>query len=389
MTTPLHDPSPLPPFSLLGGPLHRLGLRFGLVGSDGSTVLIGLAIGGGLWVVLIALALVDGFDLTSLTVIGAHVRLLVAIPLLFWAQSILDPRLAEFVRGLERSAIVARADLPVLQAEIARITRWKESWLPEAVCLLVAVLVAVLAPNLQIPGTTAAYLRDLHAAEVTMTGWWYWVVCLTVFRFLMLRWLWRLALWYHCLWRLSRFPLKLIPAHPDRAAGLGYLEVVHMHFLPAVLMISVVLASSFAEDMAAGRMALTEVLPWFGLILLVNLTLFVAPLLLFVPKLWACRVQGQSDYMQLAERYVSDFDGKWVHARQKNAEPLLGTPDIQSLADLSSTVDIVRDMRLVPASMRLLVQIAVAALLPLLPLLLFEYPFTELLRQGFARLTGF
>jgi hypothetical protein len=350
---------------------------------------MGLAIGGGLWVVLVVLALFDGFDLTSLTVIGAHVRLLVAIPLLFWAQSILDPRLAEFIRGLERSAIVARADLPALQAEIARITRWKESWAPEAVCLLVAVLVAVLAPNLGIPGTTAAYLRDLHAAEVTMTGWWYWVVCLTVFRFLMLHWLWRLVLWYHCLWRLSRFPLKLIPAHPDRAAGLGYLEVVHMHFLPAVLMISVVLASSFAEDMAAGRMALTEVLPWFGLILLVNLALFVAPLFLFAPKLWASRVQGQSDYMQLAERYVSDFDAKWVHARQQNTEPLLGTPDIGSLADLSAAVGIVRDMRLVPVSTRLLLQIAVTALLPMLPLLLFEYPFTELLKQGFARLTGF
>jgi hypothetical protein len=350
---------------------------------------MGLAIGGGLWLVLVALALVDGFDLTSLTVIGAHVRLLVAIPLLFWAQSILDPRLAEFVRGLERSAIVARADLPALQAEIARITRWKESWVPEAMCLLAAVLLAVLAPNLGIPGTTAAYLRDLHAAEVTMTGWWYWVVCLTVFRFLMLRWLWRLALWYLCLWRLSRFPLKLIPAHPDGAAGLGYLEVVHMHFLPAVLMISVVMASSLAEDMAADRMALSAVLPWLGLILLVDLALFVAPLLLFAPKLWACRVQGQSDYMQLAERYVSDFDGKWVHARQQSAEPILGTPDIQSLADLSTAVGLVRETRLVPVSLRLLTQIAIAALLPLLPLLLFQYPFTELLKQGFARLTGF
>jgi hypothetical protein len=389
MTTPLHDPPPLPPFSLLGGPLHRLGLRAGLIRPGGNTVPLGLAIGGGLWLVLVALALVDGFDLTSLTVIGGHVRLLVAIPLLFWAQSMLDPRVAEFVRGLERSAIVARADLPALQAEIARITRWKESWLPEAVCLLVAVVLAVLAPSLHIPGTTAAYLRDLHAAEITMTGWWYWTVCLTVFRFLILRWVWRLALWYHCLWRLSRFPLKLIPAHPDGAAGLGYLEVVHMHFLPAVLMISVVMASSLAEDMVVGRMALSEVWPWVGLVLLLDLALFVAPLLLFAPKLWACRVQGQSDYTQLAERYVSDFDGKWVHPRQQNAEPLLGTADIQSLADLSTAVGLVRDMRLVPVSLRLLMQIAIAALLPLLPLLLFEYPFTELLKQGFARLTGF
>jgi hypothetical protein len=154
-------------------------------------------------------------------------------------------------------------------------------------------------------------------------------------------------------------------------------------------MISVVMASSLAEDMVVGRMALSEVWPWVGLVLLLDLALFVAPLLLFAPKLWACRVQGQSDYTQLAERYVSDFDGKWVHPRQQNAEPLLGTADIQSLADLSTAVGLVRDMRLVPVSLRLLMQIAIAALLPLLPLLLFKYPFTELLKQGFARLTGF
>jgi hypothetical protein len=391
MTPRLDEPrDPVPvPFSLLGGPLHRLGLRTGLIRPGGNTVPMGLAIGGGLWVVLVGLALVDGFDLTALTGIGAHARLLVAIPLLFLAQSILDPRLPEFVRGLERSAIVARADLPALQGEIARVTRWKEAWLPEALCLFVAVLMIWLAPILHIPGTTAGYLSEMHASEVTMTGWWYWTVCLTVFRFLMLHWLWRLALWYHCLWRLSRFPLKLIPAHPDGAAGLGYLEVVHMHFLPAVLMISVVLASSFAEDIATGRMALDSAFAGFGLILLLDLALFVAPLCLFSGKLWAARVRGQSDYMQLAERYVSDFDGKWVHARQQNAEPLLGTPDIQSLADLSTAVGLVRDMRMVPVSFRLLMQIAVTAALPLLPLLLFKYPFTELLKQGFARLTGF
>jgi hypothetical protein len=376
-------------FSLLGGPLHRLGLRAGLIRPGGSTAVLGLAIGASLWAVLVVLALVDGIDLTSLTVIGGHVRLLVAIPLLFVAQSILDPRLAEFMRGLERAAIVAPADVPALQAEIARVTRWKESPLPEALCLLIAVLMAWLAPSLHIPGTTAAYLSDLHASEVTMTGWWYWTVCLTVFRFLMLRWLWRLMLWYHCLWRLSRFPLKLIPVHPDRAAGLGYLEVVHMHFAPAVLMISVVLAASFAEDIAAGRMAVESVVVGFGLILLLDFALFVAPLCLFSAKLWACRVKGQSDYMQLAERYVSDFDGKWVHPRSPANEPLLGSPDIQSLADLSTAVDLVRDMRLVPASLRLLLQIAITAALPLLPLLLFKYPFTELLKQGFARLTGF
>jgi hypothetical protein len=54
-------------------------------------------------------------------------------------------------------------------------------------------------------------------------------------------------------------------------------------------------------------------------------------------------------------------------------EHLLGTSDLQSLADLSTSVDIVRNMRIAPASLRLLTDLAIAASLPMLPLLLFKY----------------
>ena len=42
-------------FSLLGGPLHRLGCRLGLVRGGTNTVALGLALGALLWTVLVAL----------------------------------------------------------------------------------------------------------------------------------------------------------------------------------------------------------------------------------------------------------------------------------------------------------------------------------------------
>jgi hypothetical protein len=66
----------------------------------------------------------------------------------------------------------------------------------------------------------------------------------------------------------------------------------------------------------------------------------------------------------------------------------LGTADIQSLADLSNSVSIVRDMRLVPVSLSIVKSLAVAALLPLLPLVLFKYPLADLLAKFFGRLSG-
>jgi hypothetical protein len=101
-----------------------------------------------------------------------------------------------------------------------------------------------------------------------------------------------------------------------------------------------------------------------------------------------CREKGLRDYMELAAHYVGDFERKWLGQASSGREPLLGTPDLQSLADLSNSVGIVRNMRMAPVSIRLLAAILVAALLPMLPLFLFEYPVAEMAQKLFMKLTG-
>jgi hypothetical protein len=62
-------------------------------------------------------------------------------------------------------------------------------------------------------------------------------------------------------------------------------------------------------------------------------------------------------------------------------EPLVGSADIQSLADLGNSFEIVRTMRFAPITRDPIIQVAVAALLPLAPLLLTMMPLEELLRR--------
>jgi hypothetical protein len=299
-----------------------------------------------------------------------------------------DPRLTQFIRSIQHSGMVPSEAQPALRALIDRATRWKNAWLPDMACLGVAAVVSwVLLPQLEVTGVVR-FGRDTAGAGGTLASWWYWAVCLTVVRFLLLRWVWRLGLWFHCLWQLSRLPLQLRAGHPDGVAGLGFLEVVHGHFLPLVLAISVELAASFAADIAAGAMALEDVYPAIFAIVLVDGLLFIGPLFVFAPKLWACRVNGVVDYMEFAERYVADFEAKWLRPDARPDEAPLGSSDIQSLADLGSSVERVRDMRVVPVSTRLLMQIAVTALLPMLPLALFKYPIADLAREVFSRLVG-
>ena len=377
-------------FSLLGGPLHRLGRRLGLVRGRRNTVALGLALGVIPWAVLVALALAAGAGhrLFSLSVIGAHVRLLLVVPLFFLCESWLSPRSTTFVSMIVRSKVVTRNSLPALEAEIARAGWWRESWLPEAICLVGAALMSLGGSGLDLPGTTGAPDPGRSATGALMAGLWYWIICLPLFRFLVLRWLWRLGLWSYFLWRVAKLELDLVPTHPDTAAGLGYLEVVHNHFTPLILALSSLQAAALAEEISTGTATFDAIYPAFALVLVVDAVLFVGPLLIFTPKLWACRVKGLSNYMEFASSYVSGFDRKWRGAERTPAEPLLGTPDLQSLADLANSVNIVRNMRLVLASRRMLVDFAISAMLPVLPLLLLKYPIADLSQRFFSRLIG-
>jgi hypothetical protein len=375
-------------FSLLGGPLHRFGRRLGLVRGTTNTIPLGLALAALPSSVLLVIAMVEGVTdrVFSLSLIGGHARLLVAIPLFFVCEAWLDPRVTIFGRQIVETGVVPPDAQPALGAYLARASRWRDSWVPDAVSLGLAVLLGLVGVRF-LYGSTAAFDPDRAVIAGTVSAWWYWVVCLPLFRFLMFRWVMRLGLWAHYLWRLSRLKLHLVPTHADGAAGLGYLEVVHSTFLPLVAAGSVLLSASFAEEMFAGRMDLSVVYPAFAIALFVDAVLFVGPLLVFAPALWASQARGMEEYMALASQYASAFETKWLRTHDPG-EPLLGTPDVQALADLGVGMTTVREMRWLPVSPRVLLELGVTAALPFAPLLLLEYPLGDLLKRLVVIVSG-
>ena len=134
-------------------------------------------------------------------------------------------------------------------------------------------------------------------------------------------------------------------------------------------------------------MTLDAIYPGIVVLLLLNLALVIGPVLVFAPTLWKSRLDGLADYMGLAEDYVGQFDRKWVRTTP-HAEPILGTPDLQSLADLSNSVQIVLKMRLAPTNMRVLTHLVGAVVLPMLPLWLFKFPLTEVAKKLVTGLIG-
>jgi hypothetical protein len=376
--------------TLIGGPLHRFGCRVGLIRGGTNSVAFGLVLGVALWSVLIGLATVEGHldQVLSISTIGAHVRLLLVIPLFFVCETLIAAKPGAFVPTIVDSQVVPASELPALDAIIARVNRLKDSWLAEVVFLLLAVLSPLVSSSMHLPGATSAYDSGRAGGEVVLTGVWYWAVCMTVFRFLLLRWMWRLALWTWFLWRLSRLRLRLLASHADAAGGIGNLEIVHLQFAPLLMAISAVFAAAFAEEIAAGNMTLNAVYPSLGLIFVVDAVLFLGPLYLFVGQLAASRARALHDYVVFAARYVSDFEDKWMGPGADRRMSPLGSEDLEPLGALSGVVQGVRGMRLVVISPSLLITYGLAAALPMVPLWLFRYPVAELASVLFGILFG-
>jgi hypothetical protein len=78
---------------------------------------------------------------------------------------------------------------------------------------------------------------------------------------------------------------------------------------------------------------------------------------------------------------VREFDDKWLRGGAPAGEPLIGSADIQSLADLGNSFELVRSMRVAPITRDALLQLAVITLLPVSPLLLTMVSLEELLKR--------
>jgi hypothetical protein len=93
-------------------------------------------------------------------------------------------------------------------------------------------------------------------------------------------------------------------------------------------------------------------------------------LTVFAPDLAKTKREGLRNFGRLASRYSGSFEGKWFQADPAGADDLLGTGDIQSLADLGNSFSVVQEMRFVPFGWRDVTRLAAITATPFLPLLL-------------------
>jgi hypothetical protein len=379
-------------FSLvLGGPLFQL-LRRAHLTDEALTLLrqriLVLALCA--WLPLLGLAALEGqawggrAAVPFLLDVDVHVRFLVALPLLILAELVVHQRLRVVVTQFRERHLIPEHARPRFEAAIASALRLRNSVLAEGLLIALVYGVGVLIVWRQY-GTLAAatwYATPaVGGSALSWAGMWYGYVSLPLFQFLLLRWYFRLGIWARFLWQVARIALRLVPTHPDRVGGLGFLANTVYAFLPLAVAHGALLAGMIANRIFYLGATLPAFKVEIAVLLLFLLGVVLGPLLVFAPQLAEAKRTGTREYGTLAQRYVRAFDAKWLRGGAPAAEPLVGSADIQSLADLANSFEVVRTMRLAPVTKEAVLQLAAATLLPVLPLALTMMSLEDLLQK--------
>lgn len=379
-------------FSLvLGGPLYQLLRRAHLSGNtlellQRRIIVLVLVV----WLPLLVLSIIDGVAVGNsvkvpfLFDVDLHVRFFLSLPILIASELIVHQRtrtvVAQFVsQGLVPDSIRTRFNQALENAAKLRNSVFAEVLLIALVYGVGVFVVWRYYVLIEVPTWYA--VPEPGRMQPKLGGWWYFFVSLPIFQFILVRWYFRILVWTRFLWQVSRLPLAYSPLHPDGVGGIGFLAGVTRAFAPLLFAQGALLAGTMANAILYEDNVLTSYFVEIVLFVAFAIFVVVGPLFVFAMPLAAAKRQGLREYSHLSRRYVDDFADKWIRNTPRNGEALVGSADIQSLADLGNSFDKVRGMSVVPVTRGAVAQLVIAALLPILPLMLTLISFEELLKR--------
>jgi hypothetical protein len=376
-----------------GGPLYRIEKRLKLISqrephvhrAAGLSILV-------TWVPLFLLSAAEGtaFRTTTAAVpflhdFAAYTRFLLAAPILILADAVLGPRLARAASFFVTSGLVLQKDYARFDAAVERALRLRDSTIAELVLAVCGYALAISSLKTTAVQNVATWSTHYSEPEISLTwaGWWFIGFCMPFLNFLMFRWIWRLFVWGQFLWRMNKLDLQLFPPHPDESGGLGFIGRVQQFFGIVLFAYSAATAGVVADSVIYDKVPLQHYAWPIVVYVVIVVGIVLAPLLVFALRMHETKVHGLYQYGALATSYTSAFHHKWIIKDQETGEPLLGTSDLQSLADLGNSFGFIKGMDDLPMNPRTPIRLALACLIPMAPLLLIIIPLKEVLRIVF------
>lgn len=326
------------------------------------------------WIPMLALALVQGVAFGHRVAIpfvrdlDAAARFLLAVPLLLLVQPLAFARWADTEQEFPYAGLVPPAALPAYHALVADANRRMESRGAATVLFIVAYLLAVPAVLMTEPTVPNWRFFGPSGRDLSLAGWWYILVATPLFRFVLLRWLWRFGVWAQFLARVSRLPLTVVATHSDEAGGLAFVGRTQLVFGVVAVAIGAVFSADVGELVLYEGGSITQHTLLIAALVVLGTVVPAAPLAVFAPKLLRARRHTFLEHGALVSRHDLAFDSKWLSRRPPSGEAMLGNPDVASLAHVGAGFEHVMKMSALPIDPVTRLGFVIAALLPFLPL---------------------
>lgn len=335
------------------------------------------------WLPLLILAAVDGVawgdrvGVTFLKDFLPHGQFLLVVPVLVIGEILVGRRLGWAAVEMRQSGILFPEDTPAFDRllESAR-GRWRGRGVNSVLLLL-----TVTATGLWFWRAREWLTGEWQyvGGQMTLSGWWYSLISVTVLRFLMLLWLWRLLLWAWVLWRTARLSLRPQPTHPDRAGGLAFLGAAQAAFGLLVFAFGVQLSCALADAVSYRGADLLAYRGHVTAFVLMAVTVLLLPLLPFAPGLVGAR---ETSLVLLRGSGYRGAEHLERQLRKGGSGELLGE-EISAQADLGELYANARWMKPVPLELQHIFVMVLAALLPFLPLVFLVIPAQEVFQVMF------
>jgi hypothetical protein len=308
---------------------------------------------------------------------GVHVRCLIAIPLLILGEAQLHQTFLRLVPQLRDGGLVAPAMEDAFERLIARVRRLRDVALPW-IFLIGAAVAWTIADDWKGHTDEMSWAVD-SGGGLGFGGVWFAYVARPIFLALLLGWLWRLVLVTYLFFRLGKLNLSLVPTHPDRAGGLGFVEMLPAGFSLVTLALSAVFASQWAHQILHHGVTFESLKLPIAALVVGWACVLLLPLLAFAPLLAATKRSALASYSSLIAQQGRLVHRRWILREQVEDTPLLDAPEIGPVADASVLYDAVRSMRPVPIGKRAILAIALPLAVPLLVMAALQVPLGEML----------
>jgi hypothetical protein len=310
------------------------------------------------------------------------VRFLVAVPLLIVAEGMAHGLTMQLLPYFVQSGVVPERALPRFCEVLAGIVKLRDTTVPWIAILAFVVAALTVTDIIREPHEAAwAIEGDGSARHLGFGALWFLYVGRPIYLMLLIGWVWRVILMFLLFRGIAGLDLVIVPTHPDRAGGLGFLERFPKAFAPVALAAGAVLAAGWAHDVVYhGASAQSMQLPMVAFVV-TALLVFLSPLLVFAGPLLKAKKQALLDYGALIGRHGKLVRERWIEGREVKEDAILNAPELGPVADTTSLYEAVKQMRIVPLGKASIAPILLAAAIPMIAVFAIQVPVKDILKM--------